>query len=233
MNKLTPSHSVQMRAFASLAMLAFALGFSDQAAAMYKYLDTDGRVTYSDRPPPPGAKSLDANTSGAGTSLPDLPFALRGSVTRYPVSLFTLSNACAPCDDARKLLTARGVPFTERIVRGTSDTAAMKKLNLPTGQFPVITVGSQSQTNFEPIAIGALLDAAGYPKSSALPSSYRNPMAIPVAGVGSNADVEAAGSKLSVIENPRAADSAKAKPERALRPAPAAVIQQATSTIKF
>jgi glutaredoxin len=164
--------------------LLIASAFSN-AHAVYKYIDANGQVTYSDRPPPAGAKSLAADTSGAGVAIADLPYAVKASATRYPVTLYSLSSACTACNDARKFLTERGIPFTERTIRGAADISALKKLNLPAEQFPVISIGTQVQTNFEAGALGALLDAAGYPKTSALPQGYKHAPAQAMTSSGS------------------------------------------------
>jgi glutaredoxin len=147
---------------------------ASNATALYKYVDANGNVTYSDRPPPPGARSVNPDTSGAGTAGSDLPYAVRASVQRYPVTLYALASDCSPCQHARKFLVERGIPFTEKSIRNAADAATLKKSNLPNDQYPVITVGSQVHSNFEPGALGALLDAAGYPKSSALPPGYKH-----------------------------------------------------------
>ncbi len=147
---------------------------ASNALAVYKYLDANGQVTYSDRPPPAGSKSMAADTSGAGVAIADLPYAVKASAMRYPVSLYALGSGCGACDNARKFLTERGIPFTERTIRSAADVSALKKQNLPSEQFPVITVGTQAQSNFDAGALGAMLDAAGYPKTSALPPGYKH-----------------------------------------------------------
>jgi glutaredoxin len=168
------SRAMAQAAFSVLALLGFL--HCTPALALYKFIDENGRVAYSDRPPPPGLKNLAANTSGAGSSSDDLPYVLKNSVAKYPVTLYSIAD-CAPCQDARKLFEQRGVPFTEKMVRTTADTDQMKKASLPFERFPVISVGSQTQNSFEAGALHGLLDAAGYPKSSALPRNYKHAIA--------------------------------------------------------
>jgi glutaredoxin len=137
------------------------------ALAVYKYVDANGNITYSDRPPPAGSRSVTPDTSGAGNAGSDLPYALRASVQRYPVTLYALTTACAPCQSARKYLVGRGIPFTEKAIRNVADAAALKKLNLPNEQFPVITIGAQVQSNFEPGALGAAQAASAAAQAEA------------------------------------------------------------------
>ena len=91
--------------------LAWALGLlltagvfaPNLAQAMYKVVQPDGSVTYTDRPPATGnarvtALGRDAGLAGggAGASEASLPFALRQAMQRYPVTLYTSAD-CAPC----------------------------------------------------------------------------------------------------------------------------------------
>jgi glutaredoxin len=212
------------------------------ALAVYKYVDANGNITYSDRPPPAGSRSVTPDTSGAGNAGSDLPYALRASVQRYPVTLYALTTACAPCQSARKYLVGRGIPFTEKAIRNVADAAALKKLNLPNEQFPVITIGAQVQSNFEPGALGALLDAAGYPKSSALPPGYKQ---APAQAASAAAQAEATADDVDAKESSsspakgaaKAATNSKAN-TRAQRlgtkeSAAAATVAPSTTTIRF
>ena len=90
---------------------------------VYRYVDKDGRVVYSDRAPPPATrrtcrpKRLGANF--IETSEP--PLAAQQATERYPVTLYTF--ACGElCQNAEALLNRRGVPFTTRQRRGPART---------------------------------------------------------------------------------------------------------------
>ena len=93
-----------------LALLA-ATGASAQQ--VYRHVDANGRVSFSDRPPAAstapqaGARSGAAASSSSGN--PALPYELRQVVQRYPVTLYS-GDDCAPCDSGRSLLTTRGIP---------------------------------------------------------------------------------------------------------------------------
>jgi hypothetical protein len=45
---------------------------------------------------------------------------------------------------------------------------------------PVLTIGSQQLKGYQSNDWQGYLDAAGYPKTSALPASYRNPASTPL-----------------------------------------------------
>ena len=142
------------------------------AQQVYKSVDKNGRVTYSEVPPLPNSGD---KLTGESAANPALPYTLQQIVSRYPVALYTAEN-CAPCISARLMLTQRGVPFTERTVSSNEDIDAYKKLNGDTSM-PLATIASQQLKGYEESEWTKYLDAAGYPKSSVLPRNYRNPEA--------------------------------------------------------
>jgi glutaredoxin len=152
------------------------------AAAQYKVTGPDGRVTYTDQPPTQtGAKVQSVNLSGAGSGpdLSALPTALRQVASRYPVTLYASKN-CAPCDSGRQLLTQRGIPFTEKRVDSQADITALLRQNAD-GTVPQLTIGSQRLKGLVSADWQSYLDAAGYPRESALPATYRAPAAVALA----------------------------------------------------
>jgi glutaredoxin len=168
-------------------LLGFAgasLVFSSQVGAqqVYRIVGPDGRVSFSDKPPPPSdnakvstGRAGSFTETGSGTTL---PFELRTVVQRYPVTLYT-SKDCPPCDAGRNLLRSRGVPFTERTIESTEDAEAFRRL-AGDGSLPMATVGSQQMKGFSDAEWSQFLDAAAYPKTSVLPSGYRNPAPAPM-----------------------------------------------------
>lgn len=159
------------------------LALPAQAQGVYRIVGADGRVTFSDRPPISNAKESAAGNAGAAPSastppLAQLPYELRQTATRYPVTLYA-AKECQPCDEARNYLQGRGVPFSERTVETNADLDALKKLS---GQenLPFATIGSQHLKGFGEENWAQYLKAAGYPTQSALPASYRAPAAKPL-----------------------------------------------------
>lgn len=169
--------------------LALAAG-TTVAQPVYRIVGPDGKVTFSDRPPS-ATESVQANPvpqPGGGTRAtatepsPDasLPATLRTVVRKYPVTLYTASS-CAPCDSGRTLLRQRGVPFTEKTVNTNADIAAFQKLAPNSSGFPLLMVGAQPVQGFMGSEWNSYLDAAGYPKTSALPAGYQGAAAQPLA----------------------------------------------------
>lgn len=162
------------------AIAAFSSHISAQQ--LYRIVGADGRVTFSDQPPPPSANVK--VTTGRGGSFsesagnPALPLELRNAAQRFPVTLYT-GKDCVPCDTGRNLLRNRGIPFTERTVESNEDAEALKRLTGDTS-LPMATIGGQQMKGFSDSEWTQFLDAAGYPKTSQLPSGYRNPAPTPM-----------------------------------------------------
>ena len=158
-----------MRIMLAATLCAVAFGASAQ---MYRWTDEKGRVHVTDTPPPASAKGVKrSETAPVAPASPQSaaaePFALQQARTNFPITLYTVPN-CDPCNAARKLLNARGVPFKEVSVTENSLIEELQKA-IGSNTVPSMTVGSTAQKGFEGGAYQALLDAAGYPKTGILP----------------------------------------------------------------
>lgn len=152
-----------------------------QAQQVYRIVGPDGRVTFSDQPPAASSAKVVANNAGSapGNAAPTgLPFELRQVALKFPVVLYTADN-CAPCAAGRALLASRGVPFSEKTILTAADTDALQRLS-GASSLPFLTIGSQRLSGFSDTEWMEFLNAAGYPKSSVLPASYRPPAAVPL-----------------------------------------------------
>lgn len=184
--------SVRLAALAALVGCASLWSVASHAQ-VYRIVGPDGKVTFSDRPAP-DAKAAPAATVGMaaarGSSTGTLPLELRNVVSRFPVTLYT-ANDCGPCSAARSLLTSRGVPFTEKTVRTNDDIKALASL-AGEPRLPFATIGGQHVRGFAEQEYASYLDAAGYPKASQLPASWRNPPPTPLVAL-QEAPAETAG----------------------------------------
>jgi glutaredoxin len=167
------------RCMMTASVLILASWFGAAHAQLYKWVGPDGKVNYTDTPPPPSARSSEQKAlSGGNTVAADLPYALAQTVKKNPVTLYTMSD-CTPCTQARQLLTTRGIPFTEKTIQTPEDLAQLKKLG--GSQLPFLLIGSSSEEGFEASQWNSRLTAAAYPETSQLPNTYRNPAAEPAA----------------------------------------------------
>lgn len=166
----------------ALAVLTSLLAAPVLAQGVYRIVGPDGKVTFSDQPPPASTSVRPAGNASAGASAgAPLPFELRQVSTRYPVTLYT-GRDCAPCNSGRNLLNARGIPYSEKTIETPQDGEALKRLS-GEASLPFMTIGSQQIKGYSDAEWTQFLDAAGYPKQSALPSSYRRPAASPLVDV--------------------------------------------------
>ena len=168
---------------AAIGLVLGLVSISALAQGVYRIVGPDGRVSYSDQPPPATtARPAAAGAPGAASSTNvQLPFELRQIASRYPVVIYT-SAECAPCNSGRNLLNARGIPYAEKTIVTNEDAEALKRLS---GQasLPFLTIGSQQLKGYSDGEWTQFLDAAGYPKQSALPSTYRRAAATPLVAV--------------------------------------------------
>jgi len=171
-----------MRAyFIVAAILASAIACGTATAQAYRWVDNQGRVHYTQTPPPPGAKDVrrkNLQQSGAAASA-ELPYATRMAAQNFPVKLYT-QEKCPPCDDARAALVKRAVPFSEVNVLGQKDLDEVKTIS-GKADLPLLVVGSLIQSGFQAELINSLLDTAGYPSSgpSVPVEALRRPGAAP------------------------------------------------------
>ncbi len=150
--------------FAVVAAVAAAGAAAQQQ--VYRYVDKEGKVVYSDRSPPRDSKDVQAKRLSPNfIENNNVPVATTQASERFPVTLYTF--ACGTvCESAEGLLNRRGVPFTTVNVEDVKGAEQLKKL---TGeqQAPVLQLGDKLVAKgFNEARWSAMLDEAGYPKSA-------------------------------------------------------------------
>lgn len=138
-----------------------------QAAELYRWVDADGKVHYTDQPPPASAKKVEEKKLSGGSSIDtsELPYATRQAMKKSPVTLYT-SDCGEPCKQAQEHLAQRGIPYTTKSPQTSpADADALKKL-IGVAYVPVLVVGGAASKGYEKSVWDAALDAAGYPKSA-------------------------------------------------------------------
>jgi glutaredoxin len=189
----TLSHLLALSALAATVPLAH---------AQYKVVDSDGKVTYTDRAP----NSTEARVTALGARgpadavEPDLPYELRQAATKYPVTLYTTTGVCDACSAGRQLLRQRGIPFTERQAVTSEDVDALEKLS-GGRDAPTLTIGSQVVRGLAHDTWNQYLDAAGYPRESKLPPGYQQR---PVASIAERREQPVARSSAQPAARPSA-----------------------------
>jgi len=175
----TTSHRVRFACAGGLLLSALVGLATAHAQGVYRIVGPDGKVTFSDLPPPDAKGAAKVTSAGMATETrPPLPFELQQLVAKYPVTLYT-AQGCHPCDSGRQLLATRGIPYTEKTVNTPEDVTAFLRINTE-NTLPLLLIGGQRVKGFSASEWGSYLDAAGYPQTSSLPPSYRQPAALPL-----------------------------------------------------
>jgi glutaredoxin len=183
----------------SLWPLALLLCAAAAHAQLYKWVGPDGKVVYSDTPPPSNAAKVERKNVSGGSPDSELPYEVAEAKKNNPVTLYTTTN-CDSCNNGRKLLTTRGIPFSEKTVVTSADIEKLKAAG-GSSQLPFLTIGRNKKEGFESGSWDAALTAAGYPESNRLPKTYQN------------APAESAAPVVKP-EPPKTADSKPAEPVR-------------------
>lgn len=151
---------------AGLILLAACMATGASATQLYQWKDAQGRMVYSDQPPPPSVRNAQQKAFKGNVIEGNENYAARIAREKSPVTLY--ASACgAPCDQARLLLNERGIPFSNKDPQTSPEAQAdLQKL---TGRLsvPVLVVGTDKVDGFEAGQWQTALDRAGYPKTAA------------------------------------------------------------------
>jgi Domain of unknown function (DUF4124) len=165
----------RFQALAVLALLLIAAGgnAAAQAPQVYRYVDAEGHVVYTDKPPPANAKNAQTKRIGNNTIETDsLSYAEQLAQDRFPVTLYTFDCGVI-CDTAQGMLNKRGVPHSVVDIRSSDGAEKLKRL---TGGIdaPVLQVGEQYTAGYNENKWQSMISDAGYPKT---PTPRRIPAA--------------------------------------------------------
>jgi hypothetical protein len=151
-----------------ILVLIAAFAVAPAGAELYKWTDADGRIHYTDTPPPANARRAEKKKLTDKPSAPTLPYSLQQAMKNFPVTLF--SYDCGEgCKRAAALLAKRGIPHT---AKDPLDPPVREELKKATGgdeAAPVLVVGKWVLKGFEEGAWNGALDAAGYPSTPIAP----------------------------------------------------------------
>jgi glutaredoxin len=148
-----------------------------QGPQVYRYVDAEGRIVYSDHAPPPSATNIQIKKLGQNLIETEAPLGTRMAQERFPVTFYTFD--CGDlCQRGATLLNRRGIPHTTVNVSQQAGADRLKRL---TGemQAPVLQVGDKLiAKGFNEAVWQGLLTEAGYPQT---PAPRRVPAARPPA----------------------------------------------------
>jgi glutaredoxin len=210
-----------------LATVAF-LFASAVAAQAYRWVDKDGKVHYSQTPPPrsEAAKVEKRTTGGSVVESTPLPYATQQAAKNHPVTIYTAEVCTDACSQARALLSQRGVPFREVAVTDENTRAELKKVS-GGDEVPVLTVGRQVTKGYLAETWHTALDSAGYPRSGPpLAAKAQKPEAQPAANAEAPEPAAAA-------QAPQQSSGRYAPPPPSAKEAQEAASQEAARTGRY
>jgi len=170
------------RAFVCGALLGAALAGTPAANAQpYRWVDRDGKVHFTDTPPPASAKDVRTVTApAAAAAASDLPYEIARLQKDFPITLYTTPSCKEACTDARNVLNRRGIPFKEVSVGDPASSEELKKVSGGL-QVPTMLVGRQPEVGFDRSSFNAALDNAGYPAEGTVPARTPSAASAPAA----------------------------------------------------
>jgi len=129
------------------------------SAGIYRWVDADGRIVYSDSPPKNGGtKPVKLETGVVAPTAPPEPKA--AAVQGERVKLYT-TTWCGYCKKARAYLKSRNIPFEDIDVE-TTDRGRREYREIGGNGVPVIFVGERRMDGYDQGGLQAMLKAAGW-----------------------------------------------------------------------
>ena len=146
------------------------------AGTLYRWTDAQGKVHYTDQPPPAGARDATEKSYASGPAAAAVSQETRQAQLRNPVTLFVTADCGVHCERAKAHLARRGIPYASK----DPSTSVEAGLALsPTGAkavVPTLFVGSEKLEGYAPGVWDAALDKAGYPPPPAgTPEAQKQP----------------------------------------------------------
>jgi glutaredoxin len=134
-----------------------------QAGELYRSIDKNGNVHYGDSPLA-GTDDVEALKLGK-EPIPDenLSYETQRARQNFPVTLYTFPECSSACQQARELMSKRGIPFTEKSLAKQEDIDAFRK-DSGDSQLPAVSIGKNWLKGFLAEQWNRELDIAGYPK---------------------------------------------------------------------
>lgn len=134
-----------------------------RAGEIYRWVDPSGIVHYSDVPNADAERIDTKKSSEADTPGENLPYETVRAQENFPVTLYVGPGCGETCNQARSLLSKRGIPFAEKSLKTREDVEAFRRVSGIDG-IPVLSVGKTYLRGFLAEQWQSELDIAGYPK---------------------------------------------------------------------
>lgn len=157
-----------------LLLACFAIMTSGvQAGELFRWVDKDGKVHYGDTRPADVTGVERKKLSSGSEQNEDLSYETRRAKQNFPVTLYVTKDCGQVCEQARRTLSKRGIPFSEKMLQTKQDAEDFRHLSGIDGVVPVLGVGKNFLKGYLEPLWNNELDIAGYPKTA----PYRAPSA--------------------------------------------------------
>jgi hypothetical protein len=144
-------------------MLCSLMALSARATEMYRWIDQNGVVNYSNEPPPGKVQGIKKTDIAPNVIDGQGSYSLKMAMKKSPVVLFS-GDCGAVCREAQALLDQRGIPYTLRDPNKDTTVAAALGEAADHIRLPDLKVGNHLLKGFGAQQWNAALDAAQYPQ---------------------------------------------------------------------
>lgn len=149
-----------MKKLAALCALLICIPASAGAQQIHRWIDADGRVQYTDKPPP-GVKSSPVQSRiNSYSGAPVVSGAASPAASRPEIKMFA-TDWCPYCRKAQDFFARQGIRYTHVDIE-KSEAARAEYQRLGGRGVPVILVGTQRMNGFSEERLASMLKAAGY-----------------------------------------------------------------------
>lgn len=145
----------------SIAYLCFSLLFFTDlfAVSLYKWVDSDGNISYQDRPPSAGQKFEEKIFSDSVASTTRTS----ETGTQLPISLY-VSNDCSNCDAVRIILEMNKVPYKQHLIDFNQDIQQALLAISGSNKVPTVVIGEQVIEQLDRRSLENALRLGGHPR---------------------------------------------------------------------
>jgi len=134
-------------------------------AELYRSIDKDGKVHYSDVPLQGSEDVATVKVDKAPVPDETLSYETQRAKNNFPVTLYTFPDCGSACKMSRDFLNKRGIPFAEKSLVTKEGIEAFRK-DSGDNQMPALSIGKNWLKGFQAEQWDKELDIAGYPKTA-------------------------------------------------------------------
>jgi glutaredoxin len=151
-----------------LTLLALpTLAQSVAAGTLYRWTDADGKVHFTDQPPPAGARNTSQKSYKGGATEKGASPEMQQAALKAPVTLYTTATCGVHCERAKAHLARRGIAYASKDPSASVDANEELRKGSSQARVPTLTIGSEKLEGYSESAWDAALDKAGYPPAPA------------------------------------------------------------------